>query len=402
MPNAAGSWVTTHPLMMIGLIFLVGLAADVIGRRTGVPRVTTLILCGVLAGPHGLQIIPTLPEGLLSDLSVVTLSFVAFLLGGAFEHRSLARLARDVGIISGLVTLSTLLFVSVGVWAAGFDPVIALALAAVATATDPVATTDVINEQRRAKTPFGRRLTAIVAIDDAWGIVSFSLLMVLASTLSGEETASAMASAAREIGGGLMLGALLAVPMALLTGRVAAGEPTLAEALGFVLICAGLAEWLHVSALLAAMTMGAFTVNFARHHARPFHAIEGIEWPLLIMFFVLTGASVGVADPMAVAGLAAVYCVTRIAGRWAGGHVGGWVAGIDRDERAWMGLSLLPQAGVALGMALVAAQRHPQLGSAFLSAVAISTIAFELFGPVLTRMALRRVGALPGGSDAPR
>lgn len=158
---------------------------------------------------------------------------------------------------------------------------------------------------------------------------------------------------------------------------------------------------MEVSTLLAAMTMGALTVNFARHHARPFHAIEGIEWPLLIMFFVLTGASVGVAEPATVAGMTGVYVVLRVAGRWLGGHIGGWLAGIDRRERAWMGISLLPQAGVALGMALVAGQRHPEIGAAFLSAVAVSTILFELAGPVLTRIALTRVDGLPGAEVAP-
>lgn len=367
-----------------------GLAADLVGRRTGVPRVTLLILCGVLAGPNGVALIPPLPPQLLSDLSMVTLSFVAFLLGSTFDRSRLGGIARAAGVISVCVTLVTLLVVALVVWLAGLGPVMALALGAVATATDPIATADVVREQKAHEGAFAKRLLAIVALDDAWGILAFSLAMTLAVLLADMPGQTSLLLPVREIGGALLLGGVLAVPMVLLTGRVDEGEPTLVEALGFVLICAGLAEWLEVSTLIAAMTMGALTINFARHHSRPFHAIEGIEWPLLIMFFVLTGASVGIADPAAVGGLTALYVGARLVGRWLGGHLGGRLSGLDARACNWTGPALLPQAGVALGMALVAAQRFPELGEAFLSAVALSTILFELFGPVLTRVALSR------------
>lgn len=373
-------------LLLVGLVFLAGLAADVIGRRTGLPRVTLLIATGIGLGPHGLALLPAISFDALALVSIVTLTFVAFLLGAAFELTRLRSYAREVLVVSLTVTIVTALVVGVSVAAAGLGLAVALALAGIATATDPIATQDVV-EQTSSRHPFAQRLSAIVAIDDAWGILAFSLLMSVAG-LSGMGVAEALSSGAREIFGALALGAVLAVPMVALTGRVAAGEPTLAEALGFVLICAGAATVLGVSPLLAAMTMGAVTINFARHHNRPFHAIEGIEWPLLITFFVLTGAAVEVARVDEVALMTAVYCGARVAGRWIGGILGGRLSGLPPRERRLTGVALLPQAGVALGMALVASQHLPDLGPSFLSSVAVSTILFELAGPVITRRAI--------------
>ncbi|MBE0575576.1 MAG: hypothetical protein IH613_06730 [Desulfuromonadales bacterium] len=93
------------------------------------------------------------------------------------------------------------------------------------------------------------------------------------------------------VGGAIILGILMGMPMANLSGRVRPGEPTLVEALGFVFLCAGISFWMEVSFLLSSMVMGVVVVNLAKHHARPFNAIEGIEWPFLTLFFVLSGAS---------------------------------------------------------------------------------------------------------------
>ena len=185
---------------------------------------------------------------------------------------------------------------------------------------------------------------------------------------------------------------MLGVPLALLTGRVRPGEPTLAEALGAVLLCGGMAIGLGVSFLLASMVMGAVVANFASHHRRPFHAIEGIEWPFMILFFILAGASFRLEGLGAVGGLAAAYVVLRSVGRAAGGWLGALLSGGDAVWRRWMGLALLPQAGVALGMALVVSQRLPELGRAIVPAVVATTVLFELVGPVLTRRALLRSG----------
>jgi Kef-type K+ transport system membrane component KefB len=234
---------------------------------------------------------------------------------------------------------------------------------------------------------------AIVAIDDAWGLIVFSIAFALALILLGGDGAGVVAHALWEVGGALLLGVMLGVPMAYLTGRIEPGEPSLYEALGLVFLCGGLALWLDVSFLLASMTLGATVANLAHHHTRPFRAIEGIEWPFVVLFFVLAGASLEVETLAAASGWLLAYVLLRVLGRVAGGFLGGSLPPAEAVVRRWMGLSLLPQAGIALGMALVASERLPEVGEAILPVVVASTVLFELLGPLATRFALERADA---------
>ena len=135
---------------------------------------------------------------------------------------------------------------------------------------------------------FSETLLSIVALDDVWGLLIFVFAMASAAVLNGDAAVGGAVSASLvELGGSVALGVALGVPMAILTGRVRYGEPTLAEAIGFVLLGAGLAEWLDLLPILTAMAMGSTVASLATHHDRPFHAIEGIEWPFMILFFVL-------------------------------------------------------------------------------------------------------------------
>jgi Kef-type K+ transport system membrane component KefB len=282
--------------------------------------------------------------------------------------------------------------VLIGLWALGVRLDMALALAGIATATAPATTLDVVNEVS-ADGDFTKTLLGIVAIDDALGLIAFSLLLGLALAVSGDGGSTAILYAGlREVGGAAVLGVCLGIPMAYLTGRIRPGEPTLAEALGLVFLCGGLAVWLEVSFLLAAMAMGAVVAKLASHHQRPFHAIEHVEWPFMILFFVLAGASLELETLWQVGFIGAVYIVLRIAARIAGVWLGCRVSDAAPKIKHWMAFALLPQAGVALGMALVASQRMPELASEILAVAIGATVFFELVGPVLTRMALVKTG----------
>ncbi len=158
-----------------------------------------------------------------------------------------------------------------------------------------------------------------------------------------------------------------------------------------VFLCAGLAIWMGVSYLLAGMVCGMMVANFARHHDRPFHEIEHIEWPFMVLFFILAGASLRLDGLDGLGVVIGLYFILRIAARMLGGWVGGSFAGVPSAERRWIGVALMPQAGVAVGMALVAGDHFPELRRQILSVTIATTIVFELFGPLLTQAALRRV-----------
>jgi len=269
---------------------------------------------------------------------------------------------------------------------------IALLLAGIAPATAPAATLDVVHESS-ARGKLTNTLLGIVAIDDAWGLFIFSLMLAAAEAIhGGGGVTDAIITGTWEIAGALILGLVLGVPMAYITGRIRSGEPTQAEAIGVVLICAGLAVWFEVSYILAAMVMGSIVANFAYHHERPFNAIEGIEWPFLILFFLLAGASLHLDSLIDAGWLAVGYILLRVIGRIGGVWLGGFICGAEQRIRYWLGLTLLPQAGVAIGMALLAVQRFPESEDVILPVVLGATVIFEVAGPAVTRLVLTHVG----------
>ncbi|PTB91074.1 cation:proton antiporter, partial [Marinobacter sp. B9-2] len=230
----------------------------------------------------------------------------------------------------------------------------------------------------------------IVAIDDGWGILVFGLSMATLGWVIGSDAELALLHAIWELGGAILLGAAIGLPAAWLTGRLRPGEPTQIEAIALILLLAGFSSSLGVSALLASMVAGSLVANLSHHHTRSFREIEHIEWPFLVFFFVLSGASIDLYQANDAILLTLAYITLRLGGRVLGGYLSTLVADhrgnkLPRD----IGLALTPQAGVAIGMALLAAERFPEFHDVILPVVVASTIIFELVGPVLVRRVLR-------------
>jgi Kef-type K+ transport system membrane component KefB len=391
----------TYVLLSLGGLLLLGLAMDGLGRFTRLPRVTLLVAFGFVIGPGCLDWLPLDEKKWFAVVADMALVMVGFLLGERFTRKNLRQHGKQVVAISIAVVFVTLFIVAWGLTYLGVPLEVSLLLAGIATATDPVATKDVVTEAR-AEGPFSRVLLGIVAIDDGWGLIAFSLVLAAVSGLSGQvQTWTLIGHGFWEVSGAVLVGFVLAVPVALLSGRLEPGQPTLLEALGVVLLCGGIALWLNVSFLLASMVLGAVVANLARHHTRPFHAIEGIEWPFMILFFVFAGASLQVASLGNIAVIGLGYVGLRVFGRLLGAWIGNRLSLGAPQQGRWMGLALLPQAGVALGMALVAAKRFPELADTLMSVAISATIFFELIGPIFTRLALSHTGEVQRASQMP-
>lgn len=377
-------------LIALGGILLLGLATDVLGKRTALPRVTLLLLFGVAIGPESLDLIPTLFTERFELVTQMALLMVGFLLGGQLTRETFRECGTQVLVISITTALVTMLCVLLGLYATDTGLGVIILLACISTATAPAAAVDIVLETQD-RSPFSRLLLSIVAVDDAWGLVLFSIGLAVVSGINGiQQEHSAMAFILQDIGGAMLLGLLLGLPAAYLTGRIKPGQPILSEALGLVFLCGGLALWLEVSFLIAAMTMGAVIANLAHHHEYPFHAIEGIEWPILSIFFVVAGASLEISTLPSLGLLGLLYIASRSLGKLLGGWVGGMLSGAPATTRRWIGIAMLPQAGAAMGMALAASAAIPEYRQVLLSIVIGSTIIFEIIGPILTRIALDR------------
>lgn len=377
-------------LIAVGGLLLLGLATDFLGKRTFLPRVTLLLIFGIIAGDDVLAVIPDSIHERFELITNMALLMVGFLLGGKLTVDTLRQEGRQLMWISLSAALGVVLIVTITLIWFGIPTPIALLLGCIASATAPAGTMATVLEAK-SESPFSKLLLAIVAIDDAWALILFSFGLAVTSILNGGDNGSLyLLEASYDIGGALLLGVAIGLPAAYLTGRLNPGEPMLTEALGLVFICGGLALWLKVSFLIAAMTMGAMIANLAKHHEYPFHEIENVEWPFMVMFFLLAGASLELSSLVDIGLIGGLYLLARAIGKLAGAWFGATVSKSDNKTRRWMGFALLPQAGVAIGMALLAAHEYPQYQQIILSIVIGTTVIFEVIGPICTRIALRR------------
>jgi Kef-type K+ transport system membrane component KefB len=380
----------------LGVLFLAGLVADQIGHATRLPRVTMLLLLGLLVGQSGFDLLPEASTEWFEPLSIIALTMVAFLLGSELTGENLARHGRAIFAISLCVVLGTTIIVWGGLTLLGLNPGLALLLGAIATATAPAAIADVIH-QSGIRNGFSETLSGIVAIDDVWGLMVFSFCLALVHTSDG--WSEPLLGVVRDIGGAILLGAAVGVPAAYFTGRLKPGEPLQTEAIGVVFLTAGISILLEVSFLIAGMTAGAVIANFARHHERAFSEIEHIQWPFMLLFFLLAGASLKVGALWSLGWITAAYVALRIASRLMAGEIGARIGQVPVTERHAYGPALLPQAGVAVGMALVAAEAIPQWGSTIMTLTVAATVIFEIIGPPCTLLALRHVESNSKSND---
>ena len=377
-------------LIALGGILLLGLVTDTLGRRTHLPRVTLLLIFGVIIGKDLLDIIPAVFSDRFEIIADMALLMVGFLLGGKLTATTFRKSASQILWISISAAIVTTAIVSSGLIWIGVSEEIAVLLGCIASATAPAAVLDVVTESNY-KGPFSDLLLSVVSLDDAWALLLFGIGIVVVKSISGlDADVLPILTVTKDIGGAIILGALIGLPAAYLTGRIKSGQPMLIEALGIVFVCGGLAIMLDVSFLIASMVMGAVITNLARHHEYPFHAIEDIEWPFMVIFFILAGASIELGAVREIGFIGIVYILCRATGKYIGAMLGSHFCKAGKETKQWMGIALLPQAGVAIGMALVASEHFPEYRQTLLSVVISTTIFFEIIGPVFTRMALQR------------
>ncbi|MEO5346061.1 MAG: cation:proton antiporter [Magnetococcus sp. YQC-9] len=391
----------TSVLMTLGALFLIGFSADALARRVLLPRVTLLLLCGMLLGPTVTGIVSTKQQGWLIVVAQATLCMVGFLLGGRITLGGLKRYGRTVLIISlTILTITSTLMFSGMLWA-GAPLSAAILLASICLTTDPVAPTDVIHEMR-ADGPFTRVLMGTIATNDTLGFVLFTIALSVAALFHPSVVPHSFWQVLWELGGAIVIGALMGRILAFVCDHVHGPDTLLAGTLGLLVICGTLAQRAHSSFFLAVMIMGSVTVNSGQRPWKPFKIIERFLWPFLILFFLLAGANLKPRAMLDIGLISGVYLACRMLGEVFGGWLGATLSGAAAPTRHWLGPALLPQAGVAMSMTFIAVQRFPDLTDLLLPVVISGVVVFELVGPIMTRLALVRVGEKDARIAGPR
>jgi Kef-type K+ transport system membrane component KefB len=401
-----------HPLGYIGILLLCGYAGGKVASYVKAPRVSGYLVVGMLLSP---SLLGVFDEQLVKEeLTLVTdmaLSIIAFSIGGSLAVRKLRRLEAQIVWITPLQALmasflTTVLIASVfpliggqGLNSSSFMEVyfpMALVIGAISAATAPAATLAIIHEYK-AKGPLTTILLGVVALDDGLTIFLFAFAMSVAQALTAHESLSLQTivlSPAAHILIALGLGAAMGVCMRLLIPFVPRREGMLGVVLGSVFLTSGLAISLDASSLLANMMLGFMVVNYVRQSHHLFTVVENIEEPIFAMFFTVAGAHLDLRVIQSAGWLALLIVLGRFTGKLVGSRIGAQISGAPDAIKKYLGVGLLPAAGVTVGLVLLARDifGRSHISEVMVSAVLGSVIINELLAPILVRHALVKSG----------
>lgn len=413
-------------LICLSLSLVGGLLMSRVAKLLNLPAVTAYLVAGLLLGPFclGALGLPGLGYSSLADvshldvLSNVALGFIAFTIGNEFRLSQLKVMGRQAVVVGVFQAVITTALVDLALIALHFIMPNALSLSsaitlgAVAAATAPAATLMVVR-QYKADGPLTRLLLLVVAIDDAVGLMLFSASFGVATAL--ESGAVSLVTVALEplieIVLSLGLGSLAGLALYVVERFFHSRSKRLSISIGFVLLTVGLSmlefeiAGIHCgfSLLLVCMMTGTIFCNICDFSEELMERVDGWTAPLFVLFFVLSGAGLdlGVLASPATLLVGAVYIIFRSLGKYFGAYISCAAEHCDSNITKHLGITLLPQAGVALGMAMTA--RSLSDGAVVRNVILFSVLIYELVGPALTKRSLQAAGEIhPEGRTSAR
>lgn len=380
----------------MAIALLLALLSSKIIKMVHLPNVTGYLIMGLLAGPSFLNIISLETIGNFSIVPEVALGFIAFSIGAEFKLDYFKKIGRSPIIIAILEALGATLFVVVALIAAGFDVSFSLLLGAIASATAPAATLMVIR-QYKAKGPVTDTLLPVVAIDDAIAIMVFGIALAITKSLRMTESVSLISTLVGpviEIVGSIGFGVLMGIVLKLFIDWFKESGNRLAISIAMVMFCIGVSKITLLSPLLTCMAMSATYVNISKVSHKVFDQVEKITPPLFMLFFFLSGAGLDMSLLSSVGLAGMIYIVSRVAGKVFGAGMGAHISNAQPVVKKYLGFNLIPQAGVAIGLANIVYPILPEYGVQIRTVILCATIIYELIGPVTTKLALTKAGEI--------
>ncbi len=417
----------------IAILLVVALLSTRLMKLIKLPNVTGFIITGIIMGPFVFGVLfnnftyEGIKEGIIYKyinqigwVSNIALGFIAFSIGTSFHKSSLQSVGKRILVITILEALGGSVIVIAALLVTHFiipDIVtwpIVLTLGAIASATAPAATLMII-KQYNAKGKLVDTLLPVVALDDAVALILFAILFQLAKGLAhvGSEIsyydmlAKPLIEIVMSLGFGAVIGFIISFANKLFKSR----NNRLILCIITVFLAVGLCELFKItqlgqfslSALLICMMSGAIYTNMAKDSGKTLDLLDRFTGPIYMMFFVISGASLDLSiffnsQGLLILVVSIVYIIFRVAGKYLGAFTGAAITKSEPQVRKYLGLTLIPQAGVAIGLATTAnaeLSTNPEtssLGALLLAVVLTSTLIYELVGPVISKFALTKAG----------
>ena len=406
---------TASIFLSLSVALLAGLLLSRLAKKVQLPAVTAYLVAGVLIGPFVLGKIGIPGLGITSDqiegfglISDLALGFIAFSMGSEFRIAQLKKIGKQATFIGVFQALFTTLVVDAAlivlhlIIPETFSLESAIVLGAVATATAPAATLMVV-KQYKAKGPVTDILLPVVALDDAVGLVVFAISFGIARSLGAGSinATSVILEPILEVVLSLALGFVMGLLFTLCEKYFHSRSKRMAVSVTFVMMTVALSSMsfeigtVHIgfSSLLACMMLGTVFCNICEVSEELMERADRWTTPVLILFFVISGAELELsvfADIMVVV-IGAVYIISRSLGKYFGAGISAKMAKCNPNVVKYLGITLLPQAGVALGMAIKAIELGPE-GAIVRNITLFAVLIYEIVGPFLTKVALTKAG----------
>ena len=390
-------------IITIALMLIFGFALTRITNLLKLPSVTAYIVTGILIGPYCLNLVPDIVVEYTSFLPDIALAFIAFSTGQFFRFSALRGNGTKVLIITVLEACVASIFVFIAAYFfLHMDLAFSIVLAALASATAPASTMMTIH-QTGAHGDFVNTLLQVVALDDVVGLLAYSIAISVALASSVSEAASGSGFALKNIAAPLfmniasvILGAILGVVLKMMFFPKRSTDNRLILSVAVLFGFCGVCQILGVSPLLGCMFMSTVYINLTDDD-RLFKQLNTFSPPFLLLFFVrsgvnfdlgaLTGSHSAGSTPLLLLGI--VYFLVRIAGKYAGAFTGCLMTHKDKLVRNYLGLALIPQAGVAIGLAELGARTlGGDTGHALRTVILASSVLYELIGPGCAKLSL--------------
>ena len=398
-------------LFYLGIILLAGLLMGKLTKLVKLPNVTAYLVAGLIIGPSVAKLIPSDVLDSFSIISEIALGFIAFTIGTQFQFSYFKKVGSRPIIIAIFESLVAVIFVFIGLLVYGLikgdgEAVpFALVLSAIAAATAPAATIMVV-KQYKAKGEVTKTLMSVVALDDAVALIIFGINVAIANAFEHNDAniiltiLKPFGEVLVSLGVGVVLGFLLSLLLKWYTGR----GNRLSVIFAIILITCSLSYIvtdvikinLSISTLLACMMIGAVFTNTTPNDttSKILELVDRFTPPLLIIFFVLSGANLKLNVLLTVGIIGVIYVVLRVVGKISGAWFGAVITKSPPEVKKYLGPTLIPQAGVAIGLTIVAGNVVPQYAQEITAVVLSATLIYELLGPVITKISLIKAGEI--------
>ena len=381
-------------LLRLSLMLLAAFGLSRVAKLLTLPNVTGYLISGIIIGPYVTGLIPKDMVSSMSFLTDAALALIAFGTGKYFKWETIRSSGSKIIILTVMEALVAAVAVTLAmIFLFHLDVPFSLLLGAIASATAPASTLMTIR-QYKAKGEFVDTVLQVVALDDAVSLLAFSVCATLAELLSsksGFSAADIVLPIVYNIAA-LVLGALCALLLNLLMRRVKSDYNHLLLVVILLLALSGVCAAFDVSPLLSCMVFGTVHTNISKKPL--FDQVDSFSPPILTLFFVVSGMRLNV-NALTSAGVIGVgYFLVRIAGKYLGAFLSCWAVGKDKKVRNYLGFALIPQAGVAIGLAALGARTlGGEAGMALNTVILASSILYELIGPPCAKLALFCTGS---------